>query len=218
MKRMGMWLLIWMAIMMAGAHADVILYADVTLPSGNDAADPVDSIVFSAPYETGTVYVRVTLTFDNPNAEGIDTSESYGGVAFNDNGNVFGQSWQNPNLSRDYYGTGDLAGTPIVIQEGVPYDTVYRFDLDADTLAVWVNPVLGTGVEPAPDYYDPGHPWTVWLPDIRFRKGNNSDNAIAFSNIGVYDTGDSPFLIPEPASALLLAGGLLLFARRRRRR
>jgi hypothetical protein len=204
-------------VLVAGAHADVLLYSDVTLPSGNDAADPVDSIVFPAAYDSGTVYVRVTLTFDNPIAEGIDTTESYGGLAFNDNGNIFGQSWQNPNLSRDYYGTADLAGTPIALAEGTPYDTVYRFDLDANTLAVWVNPILFTGVESAPDYYDPGHAWNAQLPDLRFRKGNNSDNAITFSNIAVYDNGDSPFLIPEPATSLLLAGGLLLIARRRRR-
>ena len=193
------------------------MYPDVVLPTGADAADPVDSIVFPSAYESGVVYVRVTMTFDNPIGDGIDLTSSYGGVAFNDNGNVFGQTWENPNLARDYYGTANLTATPTAIEEGTPYDTIYRFDLDADTLAVWVDPVLFTGVEPAPDYLDPGHAWGVGLPDVRFRKGNGSDNAITFSNIAVYDNGDSPFLIPEPATGLLLAGGLLLFARLRRR-
>jgi hypothetical protein len=173
-------------------------------------------------YTSGNVYVVLQTTFTNPANPGtLDTSQSYGGYAHSDN-DLFGQLWQADTIGVAYYGE---RSTGVTIPAGTPITLVIKYELnaaglDGDTVKFWVNPTLGTGVEGVPNDADPLRIWgsaAITSDDMRFRRGNSSDNQIAFENVTVYDGGSSPFAaVPEPSAALLGACGLLGLLRRRR--
>ncbi len=175
-------------------------------------------------YTSGNVYVVMNVTFTNPTNPGVlDTTSSYGGYSHS-SGDLFGQNWEQSTVGVTYYGGwNDIAG--VAITPGTPITLVIKYELngeglDGDTVKFWVNPALGTGTEGSPNLYDSGWIWTpaaITSDDLRFRRGNDSENHIEFSNVTIYDGGDSPFaLIPEPSGALLGGLGLLSFLYRRR--
>jgi len=173
-------------------------------------------------YTSGNVYVVIRTTFTNPSNPGtLDTTQSYGGYSHSD-GDVFGQLWQSNAIGVAFYGE---RSTGVSIVEGTPITLVIKYELngagaDGDTVKFWVNPALGTGVEGTPDDADPSRTWgpgSISSDDMRFRRGNSSDNQISFDNVTIYDGGSSPFsLVPEPSVALLGGLGVLGLARRRR--
>ncbi|RYD31040.1 MAG: PEP-CTERM sorting domain-containing protein [Verrucomicrobiaceae bacterium] len=174
-------------------------------------------------HTSGNVYVVLQTTFTNPVTPGtLDTSESYGGYGHSDN-DLFGQLWQSPSIGVAYYGE---RSSGVTIPVGSPVTLVIKYELngiglDGDTVKFWVNPTLGTGVEGTPNDADPIRLWepaSISSDDMRFRRGNSSDNQIEFSNVTVYDGGSSPFaVVPEPSAALLAGLGLVGYLRRRNR-
>lgn len=175
-------------------------------------------------YTSGNVYVVLTTTFINPVTPGtLDTTSSYGGFAHS-SGDLFGQNWQNSKVGVTYYGgRDDVAGVTIV--PGTAITMVIKYELngagvDGDTVKFWVNPALATGTEVTPNDADPSRIWSpgaITSDDLRFRRGNSSDNNIQFANVTIYSGGDSPFnVVPEPSAMLLGSLGLLALARRRR--
>lgn len=174
-------------------------------------------------HSSGNVYVVIQTTFSNPVTPGtLDTTESYGGYGHSDN-DLFGQLWQSNAIGVAYYGERT---TGVTIPVGSPITLVIKYELngvglDGDTVKFWVNPTLGTGIEGTPNDADPGRIWaptSISSDDMRFRRGNSSDNQIAFGNVTVYDGGSSPFaVIPEPSAVVLSGLGLLGFLRRRNR-
>lgn len=175
-------------------------------------------------FDSGNVYVVMTTTFSNPVNPGVlDVTSSYGGYSHS-GGDVYGQLWQQNTLGIAYYGErGNIGGVTLV--PGTSMTLVVKYELngvglDGDTIKFWVNPTLGTGVEGTPDDADPTRLWgptTISSDDMRFRRGNDSENTIDFANIVIYSGGDSPFAaVPEPGVALLGALGLLGLVRRRR--
>jgi hypothetical protein len=175
-------------------------------------------------FTSGNVYVVLTTTFSNPVTPGtLDTSASFGGYSHS-GGDLFGQNWEQSTVGVTYYtGRNDIAGVTIVPDTAINMVIKYELNsvgLDGDTVKFWVNPTLGTGTESTPNDSDPLRIWTpaaITSDDMRFRRGNGSDNTIQFANVRVYSDGDSPFaVIPEP-SAMLLGGISLLGLLRRRR-
>ncbi|RYD45922.1 MAG: hypothetical protein EOP85_08435 [Verrucomicrobiaceae bacterium] len=174
-------------------------------------------------YDSGNVYVVMQTTFTNPSNPGtLDTSESYGGYGHSD-GDLFGQLWQSPSIGVAYYGE---RSTGVTIPVGTPMTLVIKYELngvglDGDTVKFWLNPTLGTGTEGAPTDADPLRIWnpaSISSDDMRFRRGNSSDNQIQFSNVTVYSGGSSPFdAVPEPSAAFLSVLGVLGLLRRRNR-
>lgn len=174
-------------------------------------------------FTSGNVYVVYDITFRNPTSTILDTTQSYGGYSHS-SGDLFGQLWEQSTVGVLYYGArNDVAGVTIVPE--APLKMVVKYELngaglDGDTVKFWVNPALGTGSETAADDADPIRTWgpaAISSDQMRFRRGNSSENEITFSNVTIFDGGDSPFaVIPEPSSALLMGlAGLGLMARRR---
>ncbi|MES2476228.1 MAG: PEP-CTERM sorting domain-containing protein [Verrucomicrobiota bacterium] len=176
-------------------------------------------------YTSGDIYVVMQTTFTNPSNPGtLDTTESYGGYSHSD-GDVFGQLWQSDKIGVAFYGERNTQPN-VTIPVGTPLTLVIKYELngaglDGDTVKFWVNPSLGTGVEGLPNDGDPSHIWgpaAITSDDMRFRRGNSSDNHIAFENVTIYDGGSSPFAaVPEPSAAILGGVGVLALLRRRRR-
>jgi hypothetical protein len=177
-------------------------------------------------YDSGDVYVVMDMTFTNPTNPGtLDTTGSYGGYSHS-SGDILGQAWERSNLSVGYYGTRNIPElAPVAIVPGTALTMVIKYELngvgvDGDTVKIWVNPTLGTGVEGAPSDSDPSRIWNpavINSDDMRFRRGQDSENHILFSNVTIYDGGSSPFsAVPEPSTALLGALGLFGTLRRRR--
>lgn len=174
-------------------------------------------------FTSGTVYVALEVTFTNPATPGtLDVTASFGGYSHSA-GDVFGQLWQQSTIGVNYYGE---RSTGVAITPGLAISLVVKYELngpgiDGDTVKFWVNPVLGTGTESAPNDADAGRLWgpgAITSDDMRFRRGNSSENQIAFSNVRVYSAGDSPFAaVPEPSAAALLAGLAMSGLLRRRR-
>lgn len=174
-------------------------------------------------YTEGSVFVVLEMTFSNPTNPGIlDTTESFGGYSHS-GGDNFGQNWQQSTVGVTYYGEHhDIAGVTITPDVTITLVAEYELNgpgVDGDTVKFWVNPALGTGTEPAPDLTDPTWIWNpaaISSDDMRFRRGNSSENQIDFANITIYDSGNSPFAIPEPSTVLLGGFGFLALLRRRR--
>lgn len=175
-------------------------------------------------FDSGNVYVTFQLTFSNPTNPGVlDTSQSYGGYSHSGS-DLFGQNWQQSKVGVVYYGQrDDVAGQTITPGSAITMVVKYELNglgLDGDTVKFWVNPTLGSGTEPLPNDASPGWLWnptTISSDNMMFRRGNSSENVLAFENIKVYSGGDSPFAVPETSTLLLgLMSGGLLFVRKRR--
>ena len=175
-------------------------------------------------YTSGDIYVTFDMTFTNPTTGTLDVTQSYGGYSHS-SGDLFGQLWEQSSVGVAYYGERtNIAG--VTISPGDPITMVVKYELnnvglDSDTIKFWVNPALGTGTEVAPDDADPTRTWgptNISSDQMRFRRGNGSENQILFSDVTIYDNGDTPFAaVPEPSSTILLSlAGLGLVARRRR--
>lgn len=173
-------------------------------------------------YTSGNVYVVMETIFTNPSNPGtLDTTQSYGGYSHSD-GDLFGQLWERSTIGVAFYNERP-SGVSIVT--GVPITLVVKYELngigeDGDTVKFWINPSLGTGIEGTPDDADPSRIWgsgSISSDDMRFRRGNSSDNQIEFNNVTIYDGGSSPFdVVPEPSVTLLGGLGIMGLLRRRR--
>jgi len=177
-------------------------------------------------FTSGNVYVVYDMTFNNPTNPGtLDTTSSYGGYSHSAGDLIGGQNWQQSTVGAIYYGNrNDIAGVTITAGTAITMVVKYELNavgLDGDTVKVWVDPTLGTGTEGAADDADPARLWnatTIGSNDMRFRRGNSSDNEITFSNVTIYSAGDSPFaVVPEPSSTSLLGLGALALILRRRK-
>lgn len=174
-------------------------------------------------YTSGNVYLTFDMTFTNPTNPGnLDASASYGGYSHS-GGDLFGQNWEQSTIGVTYYGgRNDIAGVSIPVGSLVTMVVKYELNgagVDGDTIKFWVNPALGTGTEGTPNDADPGRIWnaaSISSDDMRFRRGNGSENEILFSNVKVFSGGDSPFAIPEPSSAILCGLSCLALFRRKR--
>ncbi len=193
----------------------------------NTDGDETFATVFgsSFTFTSGNVYLVYDMTFDNATNPGtLDTTSSYGGYSHSA-GDLIGQNWQQSTVGAIYYGTrNDIAGATITSGTAIKIVVKYELNavgLDGDTIKVWVDPTLGTGTESAADDADPTRIWnptTISSSDMRFRRGNSSDNEITFSNVTIYSDGDSPFaVVPEPSSTSLLGLGALALILRRRK-
>ena len=188
------------------AHGAILVLGDHTKSTNGDETF---SQVFNSGnqlfnFTEGDVYVSFDLTFTNPANPGVlSTNQSFGGYSHS-GGDNFGQNWQQTTIGVNYYGQrDDIAGQSITPGERMTLVVKYELNgpgLDGDTIKFWVNPVLGTGVEPTPD--DAG-PTRIWNPaaissdDMRFRLGNAPNtNVMTYENVTVYSGGDSPFAIP----------------------
>ena len=212
-----------LAISLSSAFGTVLVLGDHTK---NTNGDETFSQVFNGgnqlfQFTEGAVYVSFDLTFTNPV---LSTSQSFGGYSHSGNDN-FGQNWQQSTIGVNFYGERhNIAGQSITPGEKMTLVVKYELNgpgLDGDTVKFWVNPAMGTGVEPTPDDADPSRIWnpaSISSDDMRFRRGNApNDNVMLFENVTVYSGGSSPF-IPEPASAVLCGMGLVSFVLRRTRR
>jgi len=175
-------------------------------------------------HTSGNIYVVFTSTFSNPVTPGtLDITSSYGGYSHS-GGDLFGQNWEQSTVGVTYYGgRNDIAGVPIIPGTSITMVIKYELNgegLDGDTVKFWVNPTLGTGTESAPNDADPSRIWnpaSISSDNMRFRRGNSSDNVIEFADVRIYSNGDSPFaVVPEPSVMLLGGIGLLGLLRRRR--
>ncbi|MFC4992363.1 PEP-CTERM sorting domain-containing protein [Rubritalea tangerina] len=212
------------------AAAGVLSFPDYTKSTdGNETfASLFPGQTFS--YDEGVVYFTVTMNFSNPTNPGVlDTSGSFGGWSHSA-GDVFGQLWEQSNIGFNYYGNKDLGSPATAIPMDTDFTLVLEYDLgvsgsaDPGTVKVWLDPALGTGSTPVADYDEPTNTWNAGVIDsngFTFRRGNGSENVITFSNMALYDNGDSPFAVasvPEPSSSVLIGlSGLSLLSRRRRR-
>lgn len=112
-----------------------------------------DPLVDFTPTSAGKIYSSFMLRVDTFDAT---PSDGYFAILRNDSGSYIGRVYISP-LTATTYSLGVSSGNldpsqiaPTVLNVGDTVFVVFNYDLDADTVELWVNPTLG-GAEPASD-------------------------------------------------------------------
>jgi len=112
-----------------------------------------DPLVDFTPTSAGKIYSSFMLRVDTFDAT---PSDGYFAILRNDSGSYIGRVYISP-LTATTYSLGVSSGNldpsqiaPAVLNVGDTVFVVFNYDLDADTVELWVNPTLG-GTEPASD-------------------------------------------------------------------
>lgn len=112
-----------------------------------------DPLVDFTPTSAGKIYSSFMLRVDTFDAT---PSDGYFAILRNDSGSYIGRVYISP-LTATTYSLGVSSGNldpsqiaPAILNVGDTVFVVFNYDLDADTVELWVNPTLG-GAEPASD-------------------------------------------------------------------
>ena len=199
----------------AAANGAMIAIATYTTSSSN-----IDSGQITASATSGVYFTIGTITYNTIDPDDFDRFEL-------NSGHLIGRNTTDGSLTIRHYpgeiGTNETV-SGVTITAGTVVNFAFKHDLDTGNWSFWLNP----------NFNKLESENTAALSDIAGRTQDNTwvkfsatdtggtpsgyTGSVSYTNFAFYNGGDTPFIVPEPATYALIFGALALgFVMLRRR-